>query len=72
MFFQTCKVKLQPPSGNDLPAFNPFLPPCAITQIMLISNPDKIKASLKFIVSYNIEDETTTEMGEIASIPEIP
>lgn len=38
---------------------------------MLIANPEKVQASLKFIVSYNIDDETTTEMGEIESLPEI-
>ncbi|XP_061604963.1 ADP-ribosylation factor-binding protein GGA1 isoform X2 [Phyllopteryx taeniolatus] len=31
-------VKLQPPSGTDLPAFNPILPTAAITQIMLLAN----------------------------------
>ena len=34
-----CKVKLQPPSTDNLPAFNPFVPPPAITQVMLIANP---------------------------------
>ncbi|XP_036141563.1 uncharacterized protein LOC118645151 [Monomorium pharaonis] len=36
-----CKCKLQAPSGTKLPAHNPFLPPSAITQIMLIANPLK-------------------------------
>jgi ADP-ribosylation factor-binding protein GGA len=39
---QTCKLRLQPPSGSDLPAHNPFLPPAAITQVMLIANPNKV------------------------------
>ncbi|KRT86702.1 hypothetical protein AMK59_2175, partial [Oryctes borbonicus] len=68
---KSCKVKLQPPSATELPSFNPFLPPSAITQIMLISNPEKVKVSLKFIVSYNIDDETTTEMGEIDCLPTV-
>uniref|UniRef100_A0A8D8M7C9 ADP-ribosylation factor-binding protein GGA1 n=1 Tax=Cacopsylla melanoneura TaxID=428564 RepID=A0A8D8M7C9_9HEMI len=33
------KVRLQPPSSTSLPAFNPFLPSPAITQIMLIACP---------------------------------
>lgn len=37
------KVKLQPPSSTDLPAFNPILPPAAITQILLLSNPHKVR-----------------------------
>jgi len=40
--FQTCKLRLQPPSGSDLPAHSPFLPPSAITQVMLIANPNKV------------------------------
>ncbi|GJQ84041.1 Gga [Trypoxylus dichotomus] len=68
---KSCKVKLQPPSATELPPFNPFLPPSAITQIMLISNPEKVNVSLKFIVSYNVEDETTTEIGEIDCLPTV-
>ncbi|XP_022915925.1 ADP-ribosylation factor-binding protein GGA1 isoform X2 [Onthophagus taurus] len=68
---KVCKVKLQPPSATDLPPFNPFLPPSAITQVMLIANPENVNVSLKFIVSYNIDEETTTEMGEIESLPNV-
>lgn len=35
-------VKLQPPSGSELPAFNPILPPAAVTQILLLANPNKV------------------------------
>lgn len=35
-------VKLQPPSGTELPAFNPILPPAAVTQILLLANPNKV------------------------------
>ena len=42
LLFQTCKLRLQPPSGSDLPAHSPFLPPSAITQVMLIANPNKV------------------------------
>lgn len=41
-YLQKCKCRLQKPSGNELPAHNPFLPPSAITQIMLIANPQKV------------------------------
>ncbi|KAI4462162.1 golgi-localized gamma-adaptin ear containing arf binding protein [Holotrichia oblita] len=68
---KSCKVKLQAPSAIELPPFNPFLPPSAITQVMLIANPENVKVSLKFIVSYNVDDETTTEMGEIDCLPTI-
>lgn len=36
------KVKLQPPSSTELPAFNPILPPAAVTQILLLANPHKV------------------------------
>lgn len=39
---QTMAVKLQPPSGMELPAFNPILPPAAVTQILLLANPNKV------------------------------
>ncbi|XP_021941879.1 ADP-ribosylation factor-binding protein GGA1 isoform X4 [Zootermopsis nevadensis] len=41
---KTCKLRLQPPSGSDLPAHKPFLPPSAITQVLLIANPNKVSA----------------------------
>ncbi|XP_015604384.1 ADP-ribosylation factor-binding protein GGA1 isoform X2 [Cephus cinctus] len=64
-----CKCRLQPPSGTELPAHNPFLPPSAITQIMLIANPLKEPVSLKFMLSYTMDDETVTEMGEVDKLP---
>lgn len=39
---QVMKVKLQPPSNTELPAFNPILPPAAVTQILLLANPHKV------------------------------
>ena len=43
------KVKLQPPSATDLPGYNPILPPTAITQVMLIANPYKVRPSCCFM-----------------------
>ncbi|XP_011308905.1 ADP-ribosylation factor-binding protein GGA3 [Fopius arisanus] len=65
---KTCKCRLQPPSGVQLPGFNVFLPPAAITQILMIANPLKVPLSLKFMLSYTMEDETFTEMGEVDDI----
>ena len=64
-----CKIKLQNPSTTSLPAHNPFVPPSAITQVMLIANPKNSKVSLKYIVSYTIDDEPQTEMGQIEQLP---
>ncbi|PIK46959.1 putative ADP-ribosylation factor-binding protein GGA1 [Apostichopus japonicus] len=38
---KTMRVKLQPASAENLPAFNPILPAAAITQVMLLANPQK-------------------------------
>lgn len=43
---QVMKVKLQPPSGTELPAFNPVVHPSAITQVLLLANPQKVRAQL--------------------------
>lgn len=68
-----CKVKLQTPSGQSLPAHNPFVPPSAITQVMLVANPKEISpVSFKYVLSYNQDDEPQTEMGEIKSLPLLP
>ncbi|XP_057654502.1 ADP-ribosylation factor-binding protein GGA3 [Diorhabda carinulata] len=66
-----CKLKLQPPSSTDLPVYNPFLPPMAITQILLVGNPESVAVSLKFIISYIMDEETITEMGEVEELPRL-
>ena len=42
-FFQSMRVKLQPATSSNLPAYNPILPPSSITQIMLVANPRKVR-----------------------------
>ncbi|XP_034252350.1 ADP-ribosylation factor-binding protein GGA3 isoform X2 [Thrips palmi] len=66
---KTCKLRLLPASSSELPAHNPFLPPSAITQVMLVANPSKVPVNLKFMVSYSMDDDTVTEMGEVESLP---
>uniref|UniRef100_A0A3P9LWT0 Golgi-associated, gamma adaptin ear containing, ARF binding protein 1 n=1 Tax=Oryzias latipes TaxID=8090 RepID=A0A3P9LWT0_ORYLA len=62
-------VKLQPPSGTELPAFNPILPPAAITQILLVSNPNKEKVKLQYTLSFNLGEERHSESGSIEQFP---
>ncbi|XP_077489754.1 ADP-ribosylation factor-binding protein Gga [Amblyomma americanum] len=62
---QTMRIKLQPPSGTELPPHNPILPAAAITQVMLIANPAKEKVRLKYKLSYTIEEESHVESGEV-------
>jgi hypothetical protein len=38
------RVKLQRASATDLPAYNPILPPSAITQVMLIAYPPQVRS----------------------------
>ncbi len=53
----------------QLPAHNPFVPPSAITQVMLVSNPQKKTVGLKYVISYMIDGEPQTEMGETEKLP---
>ncbi|GFT52329.1 ADP-ribosylation factor-binding protein GGA1 [Nephila pilipes] len=62
---KSMKIKLQPPSATDLPPHNPILPPAAITQVMLLANPQKEDIRFKYKVSYTINGEDFTDLGEI-------
>ncbi|XP_039621531.1 ADP-ribosylation factor-binding protein GGA1 isoform X1 [Polypterus senegalus] len=66
---KTMKVKLQPPSGTELPAFNPIIPPTAITQVLLLANPHKEKVRLRYKLTFTMGDETYDEMGDVDQFP---
>lgn len=60
------KIKLQPASATDLPAYNPILPAAAITQVMLIALPaQEERVRLKFKLSYSMNGVMTTDVGDI-------
>ncbi|XP_061578894.1 ADP-ribosylation factor-binding protein GGA1-like isoform X2 [Cololabis saira] len=63
------KVKLQPPSSTELPAFNPLLPPAAVTQILLLANPHKEKVRLRYKLTFNLEDTFHDESGDVDHFP---
>nr|XP_023867978.1 ADP-ribosylation factor-binding protein GGA1-like [Salvelinus alpinus] len=65
----TMRVKLQPPSGTELPAFNPILPPAAITQILLLANPHKEKVQLQYKLTFALGEEDHDERGVVAQFP---
>lgn len=74
ILFQPCKLHLQKPSGHELPAIKPFRPPTEdITQILLISNPDKKSFKLVCIISYNLGDDPdmVKEFLEINNLPDL-
>lgn len=62
-------VKLQPPSGTELPAFNPILPPAAVTQILLLANPNKEKVQLQYSLSFTLGEQEHTESGSLDQFP---
>ncbi|XP_016522008.1 ADP-ribosylation factor-binding protein GGA1-like [Poecilia formosa] len=63
------KVKLQPPSCTELPAFNPILPPAAVTQILLLANPHKEKVRLRYKLTFNLGDKSHDESGDVDEFP---
>ncbi|CAG9786860.1 unnamed protein product [Diatraea saccharalis] len=64
-----CKIRLLTPSGTGLPAYNPFLPPPALTQVMLIGRPAGEEMGLRFVVTYACDNDTCSEMGEVPRLP---
>ncbi|XP_061088375.1 ADP-ribosylation factor-binding protein GGA1 [Conger conger] len=63
------KVKLQPPSGTELPAFNPILPPAAITQVLLLANPHQEKVRLRYKLTFTLGEEAHDESGDVEQFP---
>ncbi|KFW66929.1 ADP-ribosylation factor-binding protein GGA3, partial [Pygoscelis adeliae] len=68
---KSMKVKLQPPSGTELSPFNPIQPPAAITQVMLLANPTKEKARLRYRLTFTLGDQPSTEVGEVDQFPPV-
>lgn len=66
---KVCKVRLQPPSASELPACSPFLPPPAATQLMLLANPKGVPVALKLMLSYSVDGDLVTELGEVDQLP---
>ncbi|KAM3597532.1 uncharacterized protein V6R79_005818 [Siganus canaliculatus] len=66
---KTMAVKLQPPSGTELPAFNPILPPAAVTQILLLANPNKEKVQLQYRLTFTMGEQEHSESGSLEQFP---
>ncbi|KAG7276802.1 hypothetical protein CRUP_008752, partial [Coryphaenoides rupestris] len=71
-------VKLQPSSGSQLTSYNPLLPPAAISQVLLLANPQKVlllanpqklKVRLRYKLALLHGDQPLSETGEIESFP---
>ncbi|XP_055366760.1 ADP-ribosylation factor-binding protein GGA1-like isoform X1 [Betta splendens] len=66
---ESMAVKLQPPSGTELPAFNPILPPAAVTQILLLANPKKEKVQLQYRLTFTMGEQEHSESGSVEQFP---
>ncbi|KAM9746517.1 ADP-ribosylation factor-binding protein GGA1-like [Menidia menidia] len=66
---QSMAAKLQPPSGTELPAFNPILPPAAVTQILLVANPKKEKVQLQYRLTFSMGEQEHNESGSVEQFP---
>ncbi|KAK1164983.1 ADP-ribosylation factor-binding protein GGA1-like isoform X1 [Acipenser oxyrinchus oxyrinchus] len=65
------RIKLQTATSSELPAFNPILPPAVISQVMLLTNPQKEKVRLRFKLSFTQGGQSFCELGEVEHFPEI-
>eukprot|EP00064_Thunnus_orientalis_P019055 superscaffoldBa00004604_g19165 len=67
---QTMSVKLQPASGTHLPPYNPLLPPPAISQVLLLANPQKRNVRLRYKLALIHGDQELNETGEVDNFPD--
>lgn len=63
-------VKLQPASGTRLPPYNPVLPPPAVSQVLLLANPQRRKVRLRYKLTLMHGDQHLSETGEIDNFPD--
>uniref|UniRef100_A0A8C3KEV1 Golgi associated, gamma adaptin ear containing, ARF binding protein 2 n=1 Tax=Calidris pygmaea TaxID=425635 RepID=A0A8C3KEV1_9CHAR len=67
---KTMKIKLQPASGSQLPAFSPFLPPAVVSQVLLLANPQKDPIRLRYKLAFTQGVQPFSEAGEVTGFPE--
>uniref|UniRef100_A0A8C2WLA2 Uncharacterized protein n=1 Tax=Cyclopterus lumpus TaxID=8103 RepID=A0A8C2WLA2_CYCLU len=70
LVLQTMLVKLQPPSGTTLHSYNPLLPPPAISQVLLLANPQSRKVGLRYKLTLTHGDQRLNKNGEIDNFPD--
>ncbi|XP_069725999.1 ADP-ribosylation factor-binding protein GGA2 [Phaenicophaeus curvirostris] len=67
---KTMKIKLQPASDSELPAFSPFLPPAVVSQVLLLANPLKVPIRLRYKLTFTQGAQPFSEVGEVTGFPE--
>eukprot|EP00048_Salpingoeca_helianthica_P023598 m.25440 g.25440 ORF g.25440 m.25440 type:complete len:407 (-) comp8860_c0_seq2:210-1430(-) len=66
---KTLQIKLLPPSGTELPPFNPVQAPTALTQLMLLGNPSKAPLRLRFKLSFVVSGQEISDQGDVSTFP---
>ncbi|NWQ79750.1 GGA2 protein, partial [Columbina picui] len=66
---KTMQIKLQPPSGSELPAFSPFVPPAVVSQVLLLANPHKDPIRLRYRLAFTCGVQPFSEVGEVTGFP---
>ncbi|NXE22616.1 GGA2 protein, partial [Ardeotis kori] len=64
------KIKLQPASGSELPAFSPLLPPAVVSQVLLLANPQQNPIRLRYKLAFTQGAQPFREVGEVTGFPE--
>ncbi|TNN32489.1 ADP-ribosylation factor-binding protein GGA2 [Liparis tanakae] len=67
---KTMLVKLQPASGTELRPYNPLLPPPAISQVLLLANPQRLRLRLRYKLTLTHGDRPLSKSGEVDDFPD--
>ncbi|XP_037546305.1 ADP-ribosylation factor-binding protein GGA3 [Nematolebias whitei] len=67
---KSMSVKLQPASQTRLPPYNPLLPPPAVSQVLLLTNPQSSKIRLRYKLTLIHGDQQLNETGETDTFPD--
>nr|XP_040042965.1 ADP-ribosylation factor-binding protein GGA3-like [Gasterosteus aculeatus aculeatus] len=67
---KTVLLKLQPASATSLPAYNPLLPPPAVSQVLLLSNPHNRRLRLRYKLTLTHGGRQLTENGDVDNFPD--
>nr|XP_036316019.1 ADP-ribosylation factor-binding protein GGA2 isoform X2 [Pipistrellus kuhlii] len=68
---KSMRVKLQPASSSQLPAFSPLMPPAVISQMLLLDNPHKEPIRLRYKLTFNQGGQPFSEVGEVKDFPDL-
>ncbi|XP_036081130.1 ADP-ribosylation factor-binding protein GGA2 [Rousettus aegyptiacus] len=68
---KSMRVKLQPASSSQLPAFSPLTPPAVISQVLLLDNPHKEPVRLRYKLTFKQGGQPFSEVGEVKDFPDL-